>query len=457
MADKAWSQTKLSEKAGISTGTIDNIFGSKAHTVYTMTLAKIAKALEVPLDDLILAATAETGLRKPPPLQNLPRIRMGRFPATLDRYPAGRETELERLDAAWADPHVHILLLIGMGGIGKTSLIKHWLNQGHPNYRGAERIFAWSFAGQSRRGMASMSDRFITECLRWFGDPHPIHGSWYDRAYRLAELIREYLTLLILDGLEALQSPPGTAAGCLAAEEPLLVLLSELAQQHSGLCLVSSRLTLKDLSANLDRTVREIPLQELTDSAGEKLLRQLGVAGSEPELRAVVRDCWGHPLCLSLIGRYIADAYADKSVRHLKPISTVLPLADQREMGRACQIMEEYMAWLDPAGLAVLRLLSLFECSVETEWLDQFRHATLIYGLTEPLQEMSRENLRCVCADLRKSELVMEVKRQEQDALDLHPLVRSFFREQLKQNQPDIYREALRYLFEIERTSRVPG
>ena len=151
---------------------------------------------------------------------------------------------------------------------------------------------------------------------------------------------------------------------------------------------------------------------------------------------------------MTLTGHYIADAYADKNVRHLKPISGVLPQADQREMGRAYQIMTEYTAWLDPARLAVLRLLSLFERSVDTEWLDQFRRSILIDGLTEPLQEMSRESLRCVYADLRKSELVMEAKRQEQGALDLHPLVRSFFREHLKQERPDTYREAHRYLFE---------
>ena len=38
-----------------------------------------------------------------------------------------------------------------------------------------------------------------------FGDPEPGKGTWYNRAYRLAEWIRQNRTLLILDGMETLK------------------------------------------------------------------------------------------------------------------------------------------------------------------------------------------------------------------------------------------------------------
>jgi hypothetical protein len=46
------------------------------------------------------------------------------------------------------------------------------------------------------------SDPFINDALTFFGDPDPTQGSPWDKGRRLAGLIRNYKTLLILDGLE---------------------------------------------------------------------------------------------------------------------------------------------------------------------------------------------------------------------------------------------------------------
>ncbi len=44
---------------------------------------------------------------------------------------------------------------------------------------------------------------------RWFGDPAPERGSPWQKGERLAGLIQKQRTLLVLDGLEPLQNPPG--------------------------------------------------------------------------------------------------------------------------------------------------------------------------------------------------------------------------------------------------------
>jgi hypothetical protein len=116
----------------------------------------------------------------------------------------GREKWLDALDAAWADKEgVNVYTLVAWGGVGKTSLVAHWVaNRMPPD---VERYFDWSFysqgTGESRQ---TSSDLFIQEALKFFGDPDPASGSAWERGERLAGLIRQHRTLLVLDGIEPL-------------------------------------------------------------------------------------------------------------------------------------------------------------------------------------------------------------------------------------------------------------
>jgi len=127
----------------------------------------------------------------------------------------GRETELKLLDDAWADPHTHILTLVAWGGVGKTALVNEWLNQmAKDNYRGAERVYGWSFYSHgTREDRQASGGEFLAQALEWFGYDGPELKSPWDKGVKLAELVRQQKTLLILDGLEPLQYPPGELHG----------------------------------------------------------------------------------------------------------------------------------------------------------------------------------------------------------------------------------------------------
>jgi hypothetical protein len=75
-------------------------------------------------------------------------------------------------------------------------------------WRGAEKVFGWSFYSQGTDRLSS-SDEFIDAALRWFGDVDPKVGSPWDKGERLAALIKKQRTLLVLDGVEPLQWGPG--------------------------------------------------------------------------------------------------------------------------------------------------------------------------------------------------------------------------------------------------------
>jgi len=127
----------------------------------------------------------------------------------------GREKELEMLDKAWEDTHTHVLTLVAWGGVGKTALVNRWLNDMEKDgFRGAARVYGWSFYSQGASvDRQTSADAFIDHALRWFGDPDPTTGSAWDKGTRLANRVRETKTLLVLDGLEPLQHPPGAMQG----------------------------------------------------------------------------------------------------------------------------------------------------------------------------------------------------------------------------------------------------
>lgn len=142
------------------------------------------------------------------------KISLARLPSTSSVL-FGRQKELEALDAAWADYKTNIVTLVAWGGIGKTALLNAWLNRMRDNhFGGAECVFGWSFYSQGASEDKQVSaDVFIASALKWFGDTKPNEGSPWEKGERLAELIQKQKTLLILDGLEPLQNPPGEGGG----------------------------------------------------------------------------------------------------------------------------------------------------------------------------------------------------------------------------------------------------
>ena len=178
------------------------------------------------------------------------------------------------------------LRIVAWAGVGKSTLVNHWLGRmAAEDYRSAQLVFGWSFYRQGSSGGTSSADEFLDAALTWFGDPDPQIGSAWEKGERLAKLISHRRTLLVLDGLEPLQNPPGQHEGRLR-DPSLQALLRELAAFNSGLCLITTRLPIADVADHEQTSVPRRDLEQLSSDAGAKLLRALGVRGDEAELRS---------------------------------------------------------------------------------------------------------------------------------------------------------------------------
>lgn len=262
-----------------------------------------------------LHGPAPVDRRRPPGGANrvgrqAPILDLGRLPEAGPRFVGlvGREQAIERLDAAWEDPTTHVLSLVAFGGMGKSALVSAWLAaMAADGWRGAERVLDWSFYRQGAEVGTGSAEPFIRHALGAFGDRDPTGGSPYDCGVRLASLVRERRTLLILDGLEPMQHGAGPVEGKLK-DPGLAALLKGLAFANPGLCLVTTRLPLTDL-ADLRATAPQYDLEALSVAAAIDLLRRLGVTGGEDEMRGAVGELRRDALTLNLLGNYLRRAH----------------------------------------------------------------------------------------------------------------------------------------------------
>jgi hypothetical protein len=381
----------------------------------------------------------------PPPLPR-DQISIARLPTSgPDLF--GRAAELQLLDDAWKNPITNIIAFVAWGGVGKTALVNHWLKQrmARDNYRGAERVYGWSFYSQGTSERAASADLFIDQALRWFGDTDPTQGSPWDKGERLARFIRQTRTLLVLDGLEPLQHPPGPQEGRLK-DAALQALLVELAAQQTGLCVISTRERVGDLVEFENGTVVQHDLDQLSPQAGSQLLRALKVKGDDDELEEAAREFEGHAFSLTLLGSYL-DEVLHGDIRRREEIENLFD--DTRHGDKAQKMIAAYEKWLgDGVELAVLRLLGLFDRPAEAASIAALRAAPAIPGLTEALQNLKERQWQQALAKLRRIKLLGAASANEPDTLDAHPLVREHFKQQLKRVRPNAWREANNRLYE---------
>lgn len=435
----------------------------RGHTFYTLTSPASYEAL---YEFLLARAGAEPG-----PLGELRGRAAGprRIEPSRLRHGAatlfGREEELAALDQAWDDPATHVLSIVAWGGVGKTALVATWAARlAGRGYDGACYL-DWSFYSQGTRDQTSASsDSFIARALEFFGDPDlaASPASPWDKGARIAQLAAEQRTLLVLDGLEPLQYPPGPMAGELR-DPAMSALLRGLAQRNPGLCVVNTREQVTDLAAFRGTTAPEWKLEHLSVAAGGGLLVSLGVRGTAAEIEQLVSDVGGHALTLNLMGGFLARAHGG-DIRRRDRVQ--FAKADAHvQGGHAFKAMAAYERWLENGGeegarqLAILRLLGLFDRPATAGCLAALGRAPPIPGLTEAVVGLDEEDWSLAAASLADCGLVSRGEAEvpgEPASLDTHPLIREYFAARLRGQQPDAWLAAHSRLFEYLRDIAEP-
>ncbi len=403
--------------------------------------------------------------------KNAPKIDLTKLPAGAADF-LGREAELKLLDDAWADVgHTQVVELVAPGGVGKTSLVKRWLDRlKAEGWRGAQRVYGWSFFSQGTSDDRQASDdSFLSAALGWFAVEHDPALSLWDKGKLLADAVAASRTLLVLDGVEPLQYPPGPMAGQLRVPSLKALLTQLVSSGQPGLCILTTRERIQDL-AEYERSndhptgaVVRHDLGNLSEADGARLLHKLGVrragaadiaaddAADDAELKQASLEVHGHALTLSLLGSLLAAAY-EGDIRQRDKVEFD-QADDETRSGYAFKVMAAYETWFQREGergareLATLRLLGFFDRPADTGCLAALRWAPPIPGLTEPLVDLSTAQWNVTLSRLKACGLI-EPTQPDSSAIDAHPLVREYLAKGLRERQPDAWREGHRRLYE---------
>jgi tetratricopeptide (TPR) repeat protein len=360
----------------------------------------------------------------------------------------GRERELSLLDQAWEETTRNIAVLEAGGGTGKSTVARVFCETlAEEHWRGAERAFAWSFYSQGA-GRMNSAEEFIEEAFTFFGGTVPRDRPLSEQGERLADLVRRRKTLLVLDGIEPLQSRSVADRGSLQ-DVAVRALIETLAEFNHGLCLITTREPLVDLIPWRSSVVHQT-LDQVDALAGRALLRVQGVRGDDREVERRVEEVNGSALALTLLGRAIADT------PHRHVASVTLPSRTAGEEDASTRVMDLWAHRLgDGAPLELLHLIGLFDRPASTRALQAVIDAGPLPGVSRHLTRADDEN---VLQRLVQTGLLAEASNTPRNSVDAHPLVREYFGGRLRDAYPDTFAEAHRRLYEYYAASapRIP-
>ena len=232
-----------------------------------------------------------------------------------------------------------------------------------------------------------------------------------------------------------------------------------------GLCLVTSRAQLTDLAQyqrNASRPAGAVlrrQLGNLGELDGARLLHALGAnkAGSvavnndDEELKAASREVRGHALTLSLLGRYLALAYAG-DIRQRAQVD-FQEADDELDDGRAFKVIAAYEHWFisheknGERELAALRLLGFFDRPASLKSLRALRQPPALPEVSLPLVNLKPTQWQATLQRLVDCGLAFY--NEDKTALDAHPLVREYQAKVLQTRFRPAWRQGNKLLYKL--------
>lgn len=349
----------------------------------------------------------------------LPGYRIADAPSAITDW-VGREEILQLLDETWNERRILVVGLIGLGGEGKSSLARRWVDtvtsRGH-EFAG---VFWWSFTERAS------ADEFLAAAAEFLSggkvSPADLGGAGSGRAAALASIMRKGRYLFVLDGLESMQYERGDGYGSIVSLELHDFLRYAATPGHQSLCLLTSRAPVLDLAAYV--TYQHLAVVPLTGPQGRELLRRLGVLGPDASLDRVVADWGGHALTLTLIAAYLVRRYAGD----VRQVSTVLApeaagLPDSEKVRR---ILRQYDECLSVEERMLLIRFSVFRTPVDVEAL------RVVAGVDD---QAAWTRIRSTSLSYLVTARI--VRSDSAGRFGLHPMIRDFYLQRLAEETED--------------------
>jgi tetratricopeptide (TPR) repeat protein len=334
----------------------------------------------------------------------------------------GREEILETITDWYTNPEVRIGALIGWGGVGKSAIVRKWYDTLESNAIKPDGIFWWGFYRNA------YIEQFLNALLRYVSqgqiEPETIKSTW-EMAERIKEYIHQGAYLIILDGLEQMQKPvSGDEFGKMIHREftELLHYLAD-APEVGGLCLITTRYSLKDLDEWHERSYENRSLIDLSIPDSLLMLRSRGVKGSEEEMTEIINRYKGHALSLTSVAGYL-NRYYDGDIKQAPKVEFIL--SDRERFKDVNKLLRKYAEKMSDSERIFLQIFSLFRREVtENDFAGVFRHEIEDTRFNEVLVNLDKLDFKDMINGLVDWRLISYDKTKR--TYTAHPLIKGYF------------------------------
>lgn len=261
----------------------------------------------------------------------------------------GRSQEVSTLSQWICHDHCRLVCVLGMGGIGKTSLAIKLGQQVSPYYD----YLIW----RSLRQGPSV-DHFLSDLIQFLSDQQEVElpSTLEGKVSRLMHFLRENRCLLVLDNLESLLES-GTQAGRYSPEfEGYGYLFRSIGEiSHQSCLILTSREKTREIALMEGPAlpVRTLTLQGLTQTEGRGIFVQKGCIGIDDQSLGIIFDHYaGNPLALNILASAVKDLtagnvsdvipYLQQGFLQFQDISDLL----ERQFERLLEMEQQILYWL---------------------------------------------------------------------------------------------------------------
>jgi WD40 repeat protein len=330
----------------------------------------------------------------------------------------GREQECMDLVRWIVDERVRMVALLGIGGIGKTSLASVVARQIKDDF---DYVFWCSLQN------AQPLDNILGKTIAFFSDQQQVEvlKDVNSQLGALINYLQNSRCLLVLDNFDAiLQGGDHIQRWRDGYEEygKLIRLIGET--PHQSCLLITSREKPEEIThiEGSSLPVRTLQLAGLENSAGQKILEDKGVIGSSEAYTALIYLYAGNPLALKVVSEPILDLFGGDASAFLKEEKTVVgsiyDLLDQ-QFKRLSILEQESIYWLAVERKAVTlgtlqenivhqvskrELLAALESLRRRSMIESIGSA--LFGLQPVITEYVTERfIDLVCKDIQSEEI----------------------------------------------------
>ncbi|HEY9601902.1 MAG TPA: NB-ARC domain-containing protein [Allocoleopsis sp.] len=368
-AGDCFTLEELSERMGLSLNTIARVLGrSDPVDKQSLQWAFRGFGLELSKNDYTrpvadvedVVANRQDGSLQPPNIQPS----QSETGIALDTSTfCGRRDELVQLQQWVLEEQCRLVLLLGIGGIGKSSLAAQLVQQIQAEFE----VVVWRSL-QNAPILEEWLESILPLLLRAQGKDVALPASLDGKLRTLMDGLRGCRCLLILDNAETILNSGQFGGRYRTGYEDYGQLFRQIGEtSHQSCLLLTSREKPREIGPleGRERSTRTLLLSGLDIEAGRDLFRYKGTfAGTAAEWERLVTHYGGNPLALKMVAAATQELFNGRIVEVLNYTQQGLAVFEdirdllQRQFDRLSEVEQEMIFWLainrEPMSLSEL-------------------------------------------------------------------------------------------------------